>query len=162
MNEKVQSLLREIVVVNNDRMALELSLNFGKRSTEAQRQHFGGDFKHGFFYLVRDDNVSTDTVMECVTSLDGGDAVTSLYKNHSALATVGELMRTRQMLADALAQKVGLSVEAIGIDDQARGRSLGVNELSTGQLIDMLAEKLGMSVLKTDNHAIEAPKIALQ
>lgn len=158
MNEKVQALMREIVVVNNDRLLLELSVKFQKLPESEQRKAFAGERRYGYFYLVRNDDVASDTVLECVPSLEGGDAITGLYKNHSALATVGEAMKTRKLLIDALAQKVGLSHEAIGVDDKyGRGRTLGVEELSIGQLIDLLSERMGTSVMKTDNHAIEAP-----
>jgi hypothetical protein len=137
---------RGIVVVNAAHIALELSLQLRNASIEAQRAAFGGDKEVGWVYLYRHPTLHTDTVLESVASPDGMDTITSTYKNHPALANIGELIRTRRNLIRALASKVGLSAENIGIEDPVRGRMLGLTELSTGQLIDMLAEKAGVTI----------------
>jgi hypothetical protein len=145
---------KDVVVVNADRIALELSLKFKEASKMAQHQAFGGTVDAGWFYLYRRDDMHTDTVLECVVSPDSGDMITSLYKNHSIFGDKGELIRARRVLIKAIAEKVGLSAEAIGIEDTARGRALGLTELSTGQLIDLLAERLGHTVVTTDTHGL--------
>lgn len=137
--------VRDMVVVNSQRASLELSQSLRRMPVEHQRQHFGGDYKTGFFWLYRDDELHPDKVLECVVS-PMEDAITSVYLNHRINQNMGEVMRHREMLIRAISQKVGLSVEAIGVEDPARGRSMRLAELSTGQLIDLLAESEGASV----------------
>jgi len=146
-------LFRDVVVVNHDRLALELSQKLNAIPRNDQRPFFAASQKGGAVYLFADERVSRDTVLECVMSL-AGDAITSLYKVNPIFATPGELLKARERLVDALAAKIGLSVEAIGIDDPGRGRALGLEELSTGQLIDLLAERVGESILTTDSHVV--------
>lgn len=148
---------RDVVVVNGERIVLELSLDLKKLPLSEQRKCFGGSDKVGYFYLFGHKEKFTDTVMECVMS-PLGDSVTSLYKAHPIFESPGELIRARSILMHAIAEKVGLSEEAIGIDDAARGRTLGLDELSTGQLIDILAERVGTIHMNTDSHGQELPK----
>ena len=148
--EQALSAFRDIVVVNSDRITLELSSKFKKLPEPLQRPHFGGDYKSGFFWLIRDDESHPGKVMETIVS-PKGDAITSVYLNHRAFQNMGELMRARAQLIEAVAQKVGLSVEAVGVDDSGRGRILGLAELSTGQLIDLLGERMGSSIVVPNN-----------
>jgi hypothetical protein len=144
----------DVVVVNSERIAHELSLAFrDKTSKQSQRDAFAGNADTGWFYLVRRDDMHTDSVMETVMSPDHGDAITSVYKNHPIFSDKSELLRARDRLIRAISEKVGLSREAIGVDDEGRGRALLLKELSTGQLIDLLAERMGHTVLTTDSHA---------
>lgn len=139
---------RDLVAVNSQRIALELSQSLRSLSTEQQRNHFGGSMRFGFTWLYRDDAKHPDKVMETVAS-PTGDAITSVYINHRCLNSLGTLAQARENLINALAQKVGLSYEAIGVEDPGRGRALGLAELSTGQLVDMLSEQMGASVMTT-------------
>ena len=54
-------------------------------------------------------------------------------------------------LIAAVAERVGLSVESAGVNDEGRGRMLGLAELSTGQLVDLLAERMGSSIVVPNN-----------
>lgn len=152
---------RSIVPINSEHGVLELSTALRNRSLDKQRQFFGGNSKTGFFYLYGDDTVQKGNVLECVVSLHG-DAISSLYRGHPVFESIGELMRTREGLINELASKFGLSPDSIGVDDQARGRALGLTELGTGQLIDLLEEQSlrGKAQMNTDSHIIEAPGIA--
>jgi hypothetical protein len=146
---------RDVVVVNGEQKTLDLSLDLKKKSTEEQRNFFAGTPMTGWFYLYGREG--DDTLMECVMSPQG-DSITSLYKRHPIFASAGELIRARTTLMAALSDKVGLSIEGIGIEDMARGRTLGLAELSTGQLIDLLAERSGVSLAaKTDSYGQEMP-----
>lgn len=147
--DQALSKYRDIVAVNSERIALELSQHLRKETQEAQRAVFGGHYNFGFFWLYRHDS-HPDKVMECVVSPQG-DAITSVYKNHSAFASIGELLRARTELIAAIAEKVGLSAEAMGISDPGRGRELSLSELSTCQLIDLLSERMGSSVMVTNS-----------
>ena len=88
--------------------------------------------------------------METVVS-PKGDAITSVYMNHSIFASLGDLQRARTDLIAAVADRVGLSVESAGVNDEGRGRMLGLAELSTGQLVDLLAERMGSSIVVPNN-----------
>lgn len=151
MSQEVLDQYRDIVVVNASHIILEISLDLKARSLQEQRASFAGSYATGFFYLHRIDKFP-DTVFECIMS-PVGDAISSIYKNHRIFSEPAELMRARDHLCRCIAEKVGLSVEGVGIEDKARGRTLGLNELSTGQLVDMLAERMGQSVLVTNSHS---------
>lgn len=151
MSQEVLDQYRDIVVVNASHIALEISLDLKARSLQEQRESFAGNFATGFFYLHRIDKFP-DTVFECIVS-PSGDAITSLYKNHRIFSAPGEVMRARDRLCHSIATKVGLSIEGVGVEDAARGRTLGLSDLSTGQLVDMLAERMGQSVLVTNSHS---------
>lgn len=151
MSQDTLSQYSDVVVVNGAKIALEIALTLKQLPMHVQRSSFAGSAETGHFYMHRLDKFP-DTVFECVASPEG-DAITSLYKNHRIFGSAGELMRARRHLIDAIAAKVGLSVESIGVDDPGRGRALGLNELSTGQLIDTLAERMGQSILVTDSHS---------
>lgn len=138
---------RSLVAVNSEKIALELSAKLRARTIDEQRLCFGGDYKSGFFWLFRDDS-HPDKVMETVVS-PLGDAITSVYVNCSFNGSIGNLMNARHSLIAAIAEKVGLSVEAMGVEDRGRGRSLNLAELSTGQLIDLLADQMGASLMTT-------------
>lgn len=154
--EHVLAAYRDVVVVNSERKTLELSLQMRKMTQAQQRDHFAGTKMTGWFYLYCPED--SDTVMECVMS-ERGDSVTSLYKRHRIFASNGELIRARTELMSALSQKIGLSVDAIGIEDETRGRTLGLGELSTGQLIDLLAERSGLSLAApTDSYGQDLRK----
>lgn len=142
---------QDVVVINSDRKALELSIKLRDMPREQQRPFFGGTPKTGFFYLFTHESVP-DMVLESVHSTDVVDGITAIYKPHPIFASPGELIRAREVLIETLAKKVGLPAESVGIDDPVRGRALGLNELSTGQLIDMLAEQEGSIVMKTDSY----------
>lgn len=142
----------DVVVVNSNRVALELSLNLKKEPHQAQRNTFGGSEKAGYFYLYRHGS-HPDSVYECITSAEHGDAIAGVYKNHRIFASRGELIHAREQLIRAIAGKIGISAESIGIDDPGRGRTLGLVELSTGQLIDVLADRMGKSIVVTASHS---------
>lgn len=151
MSEKVLQAFSDVVVVNGNHIALEISLDLKNRPQSQQREAFAGDFAAGYLYLHRMDKFP-DMVFECVVSV-AGDAISSVYKNHRIFATTGELLKARQLLTSAIASKVGLSANSVGIDDPGRGRTLGLTDLSTGQLIDMLAERMGSSIIVTTSHS---------
>lgn len=148
--EQAMEAFRDVVVVNSDRIVLELSHEFRKRPVDQQRKHFGGHYEIGFTWLIRSDAQHTDKVMETVVSAQG-DAITSLYVNHRIFATLGTLMQAREVLINAIAERIGLSAGAVGVEDAGRGRRLGLTELSTGQLIDILAERTGSSIVVPNN-----------
>lgn len=151
MSKEILGRFTDLVVSNSSRQVLELSQKLRNLPLAEQRAHFGGEHHSGFFYLFRSDK-HPGVVMETVVSAAGGDGVTSLYLDHRENATIGAVIAARQALINALSQRVGLSADAIGIDDATRGRTLGVTELSTGQLIDLLAERVGKTVLTTGSH----------
>lgn len=150
--DQVLESVRDVVVINHDRTALEIAFHLKEQPKEVQRKAFAGTEKSGYFYLHRIDKFP-DTVYECVMSATDGDAISSTYKNHRVFQNVGELIRARELLVEAIAQKVGLSVQGVGVDDPGRGRTLSLNEMATGQLIDMLAERVGKSVVTTNSHS---------
>lgn len=151
MTQDILQAYSDVVVVNSAKIALEISLTFREQHQSVQRAAFAGTRETGHFYLYRIDKFP-DTIFECVAS-PAGDAITSLYKNHRIFGSAGELMRARKHLIDSISEKVGLSAESIGIDDPGRSRALSLSELSTGQLIDTLAERMGQSILVTDSHS---------
>lgn len=148
---------RSIVVANHDYAAHALALELRKLSLSEQRNHFGGDPKVGYVYLFRKDELYPDLVYECVASASHKDAIVSTYKNCAALNDLASVLRTRAELIAACATKIGMPAESIGIDDEVRGRALGLEELSTGQLVDVLAERLGKTILRTDSYGQERP-----
>lgn len=146
-SEEILNQYRNVVVVNSPRVNLELSLNLRKLSVEQQRAHFGGLYGVGFFWLYSHES-HPDKVMECVVST-AGDAISSTYIVNPIFASLGELLNARERLINALVEKTGLPIESIGVDDPGRGRVLSLPELSTGQLIDLLAERMGTSLAAT-------------
>lgn len=145
--DQVLDKYRTVVVANSDRIVHELSHEFRKRPEPVQRTHFGGSYKTGFTWLIRSESQHIDKAVETVVS-PMGDAITSLYiGNHPAFASLGTLMAAREELIAAVADRVGLSVDAVGVEDAGRGRRLGLSELSTGQLIDLLAQRMGSSIV---------------
>ncbi len=150
--EQVSDSMRDVVVINHDRTALEISFDLKEKPKNEQRAAFAGSRETGYFYMHRIDKFP-DTVYECVVSPDGGDAIASVYKNNRIFQNPGELIRARETLIKAIAQKVGLTPESVGVEDEGRGRVLGLSELSTGQLIDMLAERMGRSIITTASHS---------
>lgn len=148
--EKILDKYRTVVVVNSDRIVHELSNEFRSQGESDQKAHFGGSHQTGFTWLIRSATQHTDKVVETVVT-PRGDAITSLYiGNHPAFASLGTLMSARAELIAAVATRVGLSVEAVGVEDATRGR-MGLHELSTGQLIDLLAERMGSSIVVPNN-----------
>lgn len=148
--------VKSLVVVNSNKRTLALTIDLRDAGTEAQRARFAGSQKAGYFYLHTNERLHPNHLMECVVS-QAGDSITSLYLGHPALETPGELLRTREALIDELAAKYGLSHESVGIDDETRGRVLGLEELSTGQLIDMLSDQLSLVAPQTDNYGMAKP-----
>lgn len=153
--EQTLQRFRDVVVDNNSRTVLELSLALRKLEERAQREHFGGTYREGFVYLYRNDALNPNVVMESVVAVQG-DAITSLYRNHPIFTNLNSLIDGRRELMQAVAAKIGLSIESIGIDDSTRGRTLGLSELSTGQLIDILAERIGTTVMVSGSHGGDA------
>ena len=154
MNQEINPYL-DVVVANSNNRILKLSLKLRSKSSEDQRKAFGGSPLAGYFYLFRDHEVP-DMVYECVPSRELEDAISSLYVNHRIFNSVGTLVAAREHLIKAIAEKVGLSPEAVGIDDPGRGRVLPLKDLSTGQLIDLLAEKMGKTIMTTDSHVVSS------
>lgn len=151
MSQNTLDRYRDVVVVNADHIALALSLELKKQPLSVQRDAFGGSNLGGYLYMYRSDQ-HPDKVLESVVSAFG-DSITSLYMNNRIFGSVGELITARETLIKAIAEKVGLSPAAVGIEDSSRGRSLNLCELSTGQLIDTLAERMGSSIVVTNNHS---------
>jgi hypothetical protein len=142
--EQTLARFRDVVVDNNSRIVLDLSLQMRALPVPEQRKCFGGDYQTGFVYTFRSDKYP-DHVMEAVVAVQG-DAISGLYRNHSAFATLGTIIAARTELIKAVSAKLGLSAERIGIEDPARGRTLGLAELTTGQLIDILADRMGAAI----------------
>lgn len=145
---------KTVLVINSAQKALALSLALEKLPKNLQRERFAGSRKAGYFYLFRDDAIDPKVVMECVVSPEGGDAITSVYGNDPFNAELGTWVRAREELIETLARKIGLSIENVGIEDPARGRTMGLQELATGALIDLLAEKMGSSIITSDSHVV--------
>lgn len=146
--------VRDVVVVNSNHHALKLSLLMRDGPPGDVKKAYAGNDQVGHFYLYR--NVAAQAmVLETVASRTHKDGITAVYREHRIFESGAELMRTRGALIEALAKEYGLPAESIGIDDAARGRSLGLNELSTGQLIDLLQDRAraGIVTMKTDNYA---------
>jgi hypothetical protein len=152
MSQKTLQKFSDVIVINGSKTALEIALRLKESPINVQRAAFGGDWEAGFIYLHRIDKFP-DTVYECIASSEEGDSITSIYKNHSIFGSLGDLMKARTELINAIVEKVGMSVTSIGIDDESRGRALDLRELSTGQLIDTLAERMGQSVLVTNSYS---------
>lgn len=149
--EQTLARFRDLVVNNNTKLVLALSLALRKLSENEQRAALGGEFKTGFMYLYRNEQIAPGMVMETIVS-PLGDGITSLYVNHQALFNHATLVEARRELVAAISAKIGLSVESIGVDDPGRGRVMGLAELSTGQLIDILAERMGTTIITTGTH----------
>lgn len=147
--------MRGLTVMNSNSILLEMSLDLRQKTQEDQRKRFGGSQKAGWFYLHSNDDKRPDTVFECVVS-EAGDYVSAIYKGHPTFNSIGEHTRVREALIDELAGKIGLSHDMIGVPDEARGRDLGLNELATGQLIDLLEEQSRGSLITgmVDNHGL--------
>ena len=143
---------RHIVVVNSERISHEMDHAMRQLPEHEQTQLMGGSDKAGYFWLFRDAR-HPGMVLEIVYSEEAQDSISSIYKDDSFNASLGEVIKAREELIQALSDKVGLSAEAIGINDEARGRDLAPKELTTGQLIDMLAEQMGTSIITPDNAA---------
>lgn len=152
MPHKTLQKYSDIVVANADHIVLQLSLKLQNEQQFVKRQSFGGTKGSGFFYLYRND-IHPGKVFECVMQEDG-QSISSLYLDNRVFGSVGELIRAREELVDALGRKVGLSPTSIGIEDSERGLTLAPAELSTGQLIDLLADRMGDSIVVTNNHAV--------
>lgn len=147
--------VRDLVVVNSNHHALKLSLLLRDGPVGALSDARGGDQYSGYFLMYRHADVP-GMVMETVFSPTHKDGVTSLYQEHRIFESRAELQRKRTSIIAALASEYGLSAEAVGIDDPARGRSMSLAELSTGQLIDLLQDRArgGIVTMKTDNFAV--------
>ena len=155
--ELVLDKYRDLVAVNSSRIAHELSDLLKKEGTEDQRRCFGGDMRVGFIWLYRNDK-NPGNVLECIVS-EVGDAITSVYKEHRSLQSINTLAQAREELIGALVEKIGLSRERTGIEDPGRGRSLGLEELSTAQMIDLLAEQMGSSIVVTNSIGMDASNV---
>jgi hypothetical protein len=137
---------------------LMLSKELGELGKPEQREFFGGTHNSGWFYLFANESSHPGVIMECVMS-PAGDSIVALYKTEPWFASPGELARAREICVRALSEKVGLSIEAMGIEDEARGRTLDPGELSFAQLLDMLNERGEVfSGAVTDSHAQVMPK----
>lgn len=143
--ENTLARFRDVVVVNSDKRALAMSQQLRSKSLADQRECFGGNSTSGFFWIFTSPEFPEE-VMECAVS-SGGDAITSLYKRHRIFGARGDLIEARTALIAALESSVGLSRAAIGVDDPVRRRTLGLAELATGQLIDLLAEREGCGLI---------------
>lgn len=149
---------RTTVVVDDDVAVLRLSQKLGKMGKSEQRPFFAGSPKSGYFYLFADEKMAPGLIMETVMSA-AGDSISTLYSTAGCpwFATPGELTRARDQMVTAMCEKVGLSVEAMGIDDAARGRSLGPFELAFAQMIDLMTEETSSSVAVSDTHHQTVP-----
>lgn len=155
MNEALAAYL-DVVVVNASNTALRLALKLRELPPVEQIKAFGGTRLCGYFYLFRGAEFP-DKVYECIAVHLGDDAISSVYIDHRIFSSHGTLIAAREHLIRSIADKVGLSPEAIGIEDPARGRSVALKDLATGQLIDLLAEKMGKTIVTTNSHVVEAP-----
>lgn len=146
--------VRDLVVVNSDHHALKLSILLRDGPMADVNNARGGDAYSGYFVLYRHPDVP-GMVLETVISPKHKDGITSVYQEHRMFESRAELMRKRTSLIAELAKEYGLPPESIGIDDVARGRSMGLTELSTGQLIDLLQDRAhgGIVRVKSNNHA---------
>lgn len=148
--QEVLEKYRHIVVVNGRQVALEISHHLNQLNREQQRAYFGGEYKYGFFYLFNHP-VHHDKMLETVVS-PHGDGITSVYLVDPIFASIGELMRARAELCEAIASRIGLSLGAVGVEDwEGRGRMLGLEELGTGQLVDLLAGQMGSAIVTTSS-----------
>jgi hypothetical protein len=151
---------RDLIVDNVDRHMLVLTQDLRAQSQERQMATFAQHPDAGGFYLYANREKLPGVVFECVRGF-GGDSISSCYKAHPIFNSAGTLIAARAELIAALAFKVGLPAESVGIDDAARGRALGLHELATGQLIDLLAEKASRVLVQTDTHAIDGKQHAV-
>lgn len=140
---------RDLVVVNSDKIAAEISITLEKLVKSDQKHRLNGCFASEFIKVARVE-IHPEKVLETIVS-PRGDAITSVYLNHSIFASLGDLARARAELIAAIADRVGLSVESAGVNDEGRGRMLGLGELATGQLVDLLAERMGSSIVVPNN-----------
>lgn len=132
---------RTLVVVNNaDNAIRRLEAKFGELPPVERQKHAVTAHGAGMFVLYRHPDVP-GVVAEQVAGI-GGDTLSSVYQDHSAVADVNALVRTRRELISAISKQVGLAIENIWVQDDTRGRSLSLFELGTGQLIDLLSEVL--------------------
>ena len=152
-SENTLAAYSDVVAVNAQHIVLALSSDFKARNEYERRKAFAGSNRAGYFYLFRS-QAFPEQVFECVISRgDPGESMSSLYMNHRIFSTPGTLLEAREALIRAISEKVGLSPEAIGIDDGARGRSVPLHDLATGQLIDLLAERMGKSIVVANSHS---------
>lgn len=148
--EQVFDKYRHLVVVNSERIALELSEQMRKLPQDDPSLVKGGTRSSGFAWLFNHP-MHPDKVLESVVSPFDKSVVTSIYMGHPMFGSIGEWVKARQEIIGAISEKVGLSIESIGVDDEARGESLSLIELSTGQLLDLLAEQFRSSVLVSNS-----------
>lgn len=143
--------VRDLVVLSNDKAVLELSLDLRELTKEEQRTRFGGSRDSGWFYLHANDQKRRNMVFECIVS-ETGETVSALYMGHPIFNSVGELLRVREELVREIGEKVGLDFRNVGVTDPIRGREVGLEELATGQLIDLLTERTrGIYLGKAEN-----------
>lgn len=143
---------RHMVVVNGERLTHELSFAMRQLSEEAQSRLMARSNKAGAMWLFRDP-AKPGYLLEVVYSLEHGDYVSSVYRDDAVNSSAGDVLRMRENLIDALAERHGLSAELMTVTDEGRGREIGLNEMGTGQLIDLLSEQLGSSLAVADNVA---------
>lgn len=151
---------RTTAVVDDDVAVLRLSQKLGKMDKPEQRRFFAGSPKSGYFYLFADEKMAPGLIMETVMST-AGDSISTVYSAAGCpwFATPGELTKAREQMVTAMCEKVGLSAEAIGIEDPVRGRSLGPFELAFAQMIDLMAEETSSSVVVSDTHHQTMPSL---
>ena len=158
MNPVLDS-VRDVVVVNDDKVALALSIAMRDGPPAAMLGASAFDRDAGTFYLYRDP-ADPKHVMETVIDPLHKDGITSVYLGqHRMFESRGSLIAYRLRLINALAAEVGLPAESIWIDDPGRGRRMELKCLATGQLIDLLQDRQGGGrvELKTDNYVNGVP-----
>ena len=150
---------RDLVVVNSNHHALKLSLLLRDGPPEDVKRARASSKEGGHLVLYRNPAVP-EMVLETVMSPEYKDGITSVYREHRIFESGAELLRVRAGLIRELAGQIGLSPEAVGIDDPGRGRSMSLTELSTGQLIDLILDRSrgGIVTMKTDNYVLGAGK----
>lgn len=134
---------RSVVVVNSQHAVTELGMKMrdaGDNLPNAVKA-IGRDKEAGAFFLFAGESRGEKLILEVVLSPDGKDTVSTVYQPHGIFNSPGTLIEARKQLIDEVSKRIGLPAESIGIDDRARGRSVSLNELPTGQLIDLLAEQ---------------------
>lgn len=152
MSSEILQQYSDIVVINADNLALRMGLKIQDLGITKQKESFGGNKDSGYLYLF-DSEEFPDAIYECIVSTVGGDAVTSLYKPNRIFGSVGELIRARIRLIEAIAASVGIDRHNVSVDDEGRGRALFLEELSTGQLVDMLAGRMGKSIVVSNSYS---------
>lgn len=155
MSSETLDRVRNLIVVEDDQLLLALTLDLQKRDRSAQMMALAVSNEWGSVYVYANDNLLPNLVLECVMSREHGDSISTLYRGHPIFNTKADLIRTRLELIRELAAKVGLSVESAGVEDPVRGRYLGLGELGTAQLIDLLMERSGLILAGTDNYQID-------